>query len=216
MSINQTIKPTMKTLTREEAIKIAEDRNKLGFEGDAFIFEEIKKLVAKHNVKHIVETGTYKGHTTKKLAELCPVMTCEINETYFHEASKNLQGIKNIVMYRGNSVDGLREWLPMHSRDNSKKVLFWLDAHWLDACPLLEELQVIAEVGLKPIICIHDFKVPGFEKDLGFDSHKGKDFDFEYIKEALLKIYDVEFVYHYNTPETSEGAKRGVIYIEPS
>ena len=41
--------------------------NKKGYEGDENIHEEIKSLVKKFNVKTIIETGTYLGHTTRRL-----------------------------------------------------------------------------------------------------------------------------------------------------
>lgn len=190
------------------------DQNAKGYEGDSFIGLEIAKLVQKFAVKVIIETGTYLGNTTKKLVKFAPVYTVEINEANFNSAKENLGALvpEMVVMKHGNSVDALIEWMPRWS-DLKEQVLLFLDAHWNDYCPLLDELKVIAENGLKPVIVIHDWKVPG-RPDLGFDSYKGQDYTFEWIQESIEKIYGVDgYAYHYN--DEAEGAKRGVIYIYP-
>src|SRR5690606_34701363 len=92
------------------------------------------------------------------------------------------------------------------------KILFFLDAHWQQYNPLLDELKVIAEAGLKPVIVIHDFKVP-FRDDLGYDSYNGQDYDYTWIQDSLHAIYGSNFTTRYNDQAT--GAKRGVIIIEP-
>lgn len=200
-------------MTREQAIKIAMDRNIKGFEGDEFIYNQIKELVNEHDINLIIETGTYYGHTTKRLADLAPVFTVEINKEYYEAANKMLMGLKDkdIKMGLGDSVEYLKRWLPSFFEKN---ILFFLDAHFYDYCPLLDELKSIAESGIKPVIAIHDFKVPN--KNFGFDSWNGKDFDFDFIKPSLELIYGKDgFDYFYNS-ETSEGsANRGVIYVVP-
>lgn len=197
-------------MTREEAIKIAEDRNKLGFEGDHYIEAEIKSLVEKFSITHIIETGTYKGRTTAKFAEMCRTLTLEINPEYFKEAKQNLQNNPNVLMYLGDSVKGLTEYLPSCTKES---LLFFLDAHWNDYCPLLDELKLIAQNGLKPVIVIHDFYVPD-RPELGYDSYKGQRFDLEWIKPSLEAIYGEGVFIQYNSKAT--GAMRGVIYITPS
>jgi hypothetical protein len=92
-----------------------------------------------------------------------------------------------------------------------KKVLLFLDAHWEASCPLLDELAAIAESGMKPIIAIHDFKVPN--KDFGFDSYNGQDYTWDWIAPSIEKIYGKDFKHYYNT--VAEGAKRGCVFIEP-
>ena len=190
------------------------DQNAKGYEGDSFIGHEIKSLVQRFGVSIIFETGTFLGATTKKLAELAPVYTVEIVPENFEKACANVgDSNKNYVKLKlGNSVDLLKEWLP-NFRLKQDSCLFFLDAHWNDYCPLLDELKVIAENGLKPVIVIHDWKVPG-RPDLGFDSYKGQDYTFEWIQESMEKIYGVDgYSYHYN--DQAEGAKRGVIYLYP-
>lgn len=180
-----------------------DERNSLGFEGDSFIRDEIRRLVRRFNVELIIETGTYHGYTTKRLLEICPnVITIELNTLYLQLASRNLRGTSAKLVH-GDSALVLKDHIPNHNR-----VLFYLDAHWEDNWPLLSELSAIQ--GIKPVIVIHDFKVPG--RDFGFDSYKGQALDFEYIRPHIEAIYGAKgYDYHYNTE--AEGAKQGVIYI---
>jgi hypothetical protein len=91
--------------------------------------------------------------------------------------------------------------------------LFYLDAHSHIETPLLDELKAIAEAEIKPIIVIHDWKIPD-RPDLGYDSYNGQDYTFEWIKPSIEAIYGDEYAYYYNNQ--AEGAKRGVIYIHSS
>lgn len=187
------------------------ERNALGYEGDEFVHGEIKKLVEKFNVNLIIETGTFLGSTTKRLAEFCPVITFEVMEENYNKAVENCRPLTNIYLHLKDSIEGLKEIF--YNNPPQTSTLFFLDAHWWDACPLLDELKVIAENGIKPVIIIHDWKVPG-RPDLGFDSYKGQDFTFEWIEQSLKNIYGDNFSYHYNNE--AAGAKRGLIYIYPN
>lgn len=180
--------------------------NSDGFEGDYFIGSEIKKLVDIFSINHIIETGTFYGATTKKLAALCPTLTMEINPKFTQVDMPN-----NVELFKGDSVIGLKTYLP---KFKDKNVLFYLDAHWEDECPLLEELAAIADITPnKSIIVIHDFQVPN-KSEFGFDSYKGQDFTFDWIQSSLNKIYQGNFKYYYNY--VVAGACRGVIYIFPT
>lgn len=199
-------------LTQEEYIA----QNALGYEGDTFIHDQLQKLCARFKVSHVVETGTYRGATTKKLVTLSgvrSVYTVEVVEENFKVAEKELAEFPNIKPVLGNSVDILNKWL-ITLPNIASGILFFLDAHWEDYNPLLDELKEIADFGLKPVIFIHDFKVPE-RSDLGYDSYKGQDYDFQWIKPSVDRIYGENgYSYHYNSE--ASGAKRGVIYIYPT
>lgn len=188
-------------------------RNQLGYEGDSFIGKEIKKLVETYKINYIVETGTYFGYTTLKLAELSKVTTIEFLHSHYLESQQTFaenETKHQIDLIQGDSASVLNEICP---KIKSNSLLFFLDAHWEKNCPLLDELRIIAENGIKPVICIHDFKVPN-RQDLGYDSYNGQDFEFEWIEKYLNDIYGAkQYEYHYNNE--SEGAMRGVIYIYP-
>ncbi|WP_424100578.1 hypothetical protein [Moorena producens] len=185
-------------------------RNLTGFEGDLYIEEEIKKLVHKLEIKTIIETGTFLGGTTKKLAQIADkVYTIEIDTENIPEATEFLKDSTNVTVMEGSSPELLRDLLKL---DNGN-VLFFLDAHSHIYTPLLDELKAIAETGIKPVIVIHDWKVPN-RPDLGYDSYNGQDYTFEWIKPSIEAIYGNDYIYYYN--DKAEGGKRGVIYIHSS
>ena len=188
-------------------------RNQLGYEGDSFVGIEIKKLIDKFKVTHIIETGTYYGFTTLRLAEFCNVTSIELLQSHFNEAQitfAHYQTPNHIELIQGDTLDVLKRICPT-KKDES--LLFFLDAHWEKHCPLLDELKIIADYKIKPIICIHDFKVPD-RTDLGYDTYEGQDFEYGWIQNHLIAIYgENQFDYHYNNE--TEGAQRGVIYIYP-
>lgn len=176
-----------------------------GYNKDYFIEFEIRKLVAIFSINQIIETGTNHGDTTKELAELCSVLTMEINPEYKYSDMPD-----NIEFFTGDSVEGLKMYL---HRFKEKNVLFYLDAHWRHVCPLLGELSAIADnPPKKSIIVIHDFKVPN-QPDFGFDTYNGQSYTFDWIQPLLNNIYHGNFKYYYNY--VAEGAKRGVIFIFP-
>lgn len=186
------------------------ERNLKGFEGDELIYKEIKKIAKEHHIKVAVESGTYLGGTTKRLAELFThVHSLEIDGTNAIQAIKHTEDCPNVNIYQGNSSTDL---LPLLKDIKQQKVFFFLDAHWLNHCPLLDELAQIAESKKIPFLAVHDFFNPN-HTDFGFDTYNGQRLDFDYIKEALDKIYPLGYQYYYN--ESAQGAKRGIIYILP-
>jgi hypothetical protein len=182
-------------------------RNLAGFEGDFYIGEEIKKLVQKFQINTIIETGTFLGGTTKKLAELAEkVYTIEVDTENIPEAKEFLKDCYNTTVIEGSSPEVVRDLLKL----DHGNLLFFLDAHSHIYTPLLDELAVIAEANIKPVITIHDWKVPN-QPDLGYDSYNGQDYTFEWIQLSIEAIYGDDYAYYYN--DKAEGAKRGVIYI---
>lgn len=188
-----------------------DDRNAQGFEGDEYLGEEIKKLCKRNNVDLIIETGTYRGFTTKRLAEIAETYTVELNRDFFEQSRANIGENPKIKQFCNNTVDFLRTELDLVA---DRKILFFLDAHFYNQpCPLLDELLVIAAKKIKPVIVIHDFVNPNYP-EYGFDSYNGQDFTWEWIKPSIEKIYGEKYSYYYNKKAT--GAKRGVIFISPN
>lgn len=200
---------------------------KYGALDDKFAFEEFKKLIENFKIKRIYETGTYLGWSTIKLSEFnIPVYTIEINNNYIKESYNNLKDKKNVKILCGESSTIL-DSLCTKNEENS---LFFLDAHWNENLPLLNELDVIKKTK-NPVIIIHDFFVPGGSKirskhfngygivdDLsgskfGFDSYGDVILNYDFIKEKLDKIYPNGYDYHYTTE--IDCVDSGLIYIYP-
>jgi predicted O-methyltransferase YrrM len=186
-------------------------QNVAGFESDSILKAHFETLIAKHGIDTIIETGTYMGATTLQFASMVPhVYTIEANKEYHDQAKAKFEG-KNIESFLGSSADILDKVIA--KMPITKKMLFFLDAHWGPNNPLLKELQIIGNAKIKPVIAIHDFKVPG-HPELGFDSYDGQDYEWDWIAASIDALYGTgNYTYHYNT--TAEGASRGVIFIEP-
>lgn len=183
------------------------------FSSDPLNHAEVARLIGKWSVEAAMETGTYHGHTTLALSFLCEfVVTAELDplkaataETLFQSAGRH-----NIRLIRKSSLDAIAE-----VRDELKnhRSLYYLDAHWNDYWPLLDELKAIASItGPKPVIVIHDFQVPG-HPDLSFDTYKGVSLNLDYVSLALDEIYQGRNSIHYNA--LAFGSRRGVLYVEP-
>jgi hypothetical protein len=206
------------------------------FSGDRYLKEEFEKLVKKFKIKNIVETGTFKGDTTKEFSKRVDnVYTIESKKEFYFEAKSKLKNLGNVKGFFGSSPEILKKILP-----NIKgKTLFFLDAHWGYPWPILKELEEISKNKKfkDSIIVIYDFYVPG--KNFGFDYYyhsktkiglfikrgfgflgrllkiplvKKQKLDYPFIKESIEKI-NPNYKYYYNS--IAEGNKRGVIFIHP-
>lgn len=183
------------------------------FNGDIFIEEEFLKLRDRFNIEIIIETGTCFGSTTKFLGNnFKQVVSIEINRQYLDIARALIGAVPNIDTYCGASEKILPEIIQADWKN--KTVMFFLDAHWEAHCPLHDELRIIAEHKLKPVIAIHDFQVPG--EGLSFDSYHGQPFTFEWLKPIFDRIYGENgYDHYYNSVATATEIKVGIIYIIP-
>jgi hypothetical protein len=182
------------------------------FNGDTVLSNTIKDLVKSEGIKNIVETGTYRGYTTKYFGNLAKkVYTIESNSKFYEFAKAKIDMPKNIYFYLGNSWEVLNRLVIPNIKDGS--TLFFLDAHWGNPCPTPLELDIIAKHKIRPFILIHDFKVPN-HPELGWDKYHDFEYTFENIRDKLDKIYGKDgYNYKYNSEAT--GAKRGIIIITP-
>ena len=112
--------------------------------------EIVLELARIGGAKAFVETGTYKGGTTRWAAKhFQTVHTIERAEGLFNQFSSELAQIKGITPHLGDSKDVLPE--VVKSIPNQIAV-HWLDGHWMggatagegDECPVLEELACLA------------------------------------------------------------------------
>lgn len=188
-----------------------EKRNLVGFESDNIMADRIKKLIKDFNIDLVIEGGTYLGGTARRFAMMCKeVCTIEINLEYFTRAKRTLELCHNVTQFFGSTVEILPNILQVYK---NKNILWFCDSHWEQHNPMLEELAIIHKSGIKPVIAIHDFKVPG-HPELGFDTYKDIVYEWEWIRPSIEKIYGVDgYVKEYNS--AAEGAKRGIVYLMP-
>jgi hypothetical protein len=108
------------------------------------------------NLKRAIETGTYRGGSTRILSGLFPsVITIEVVPALARAAETSLAGIAGIDVRQGDSSDVLPRVV-----DAATPTLYWLDGHWSGGvtggaeaeCPVLAEISAIA--GGHPDDCI--------------------------------------------------------------
>jgi hypothetical protein len=195
----------------------------LPFNGDTFVQAEFLKLKKQFNIDRVIETGSCLYSTTKWLGEnFESVKTIEINSQYAERGMHKIKDMENVKAIVGiSSVDWLNQIAAVYEENkdiiHNFKHLFFLDAHWGEECPLLQELEAISKLRTyqPPVIVIHDFKVPN-ESNLGYDSIHGQPFEFDWIKPKLEMIYGVDgYDWYYNSDATATEIKRGLIYITP-
>jgi hypothetical protein len=192
------------------------------FNGDHHIGAEIRKLVAQHQVRSIIETGTWSAHTTREFRTMVPRKVTTIDTTDEHLIGEFGPGAcrdladQSITMVLGNSNQKLAEVLQAHEPDDHP-VFVYLDAHGVGN-PLLEELEALAGEPLcrdRCVIAVHDVMVPG--KPLGYnwvDWGRGAEpLSYDVIAPKLPAIYPNGYCFHYN--DIAEGCQRGIIYIYP-
>jgi predicted O-methyltransferase YrrM len=195
----------------------------LPFNSDFYVMYEVKYLIDQVNIKYGIETGTYKGSTSLFLSQvLSKVYTVEINDNYFNEAKNNFEKLKlnNIHQYKGSSDKVFETLLPIVKKEldenKEKYVLFYLDAHWNDYWPLLDELDLISKYfSDRAIIIIDDIQVPN--KPFGFDYYKNQPNNFDFVKDKVEKVYPSGYTYWYNSKclLLSHTATAGKLYIVP-
>lgn len=191
-----------------------EERNLKGFEADSFLKERVAEVIKEKGIKRVIECGTFLGGTTMQLAKMVPAVdTIEINDEYFRRASQNIIHAEggNVMAWKGNSLDILPKLLPSVI---AEETMFFLDDHWYEQNPLIEQLEMFAEWKLKPAaILIHDFKVPG-HPELGFDTYENIVYEWDWIAESVEKVYGKDgYAIEYNSK--ANGAMRGVLWIFP-
>lgn len=184
------------------------------FNGDGYVAAEVLRLRDRHGVERAVETGTCLGSTTWWLSEnfVGGAASIEADEQHHRLAKERLRD-QVVLLRHARSEDALPR-LMREAKDMEGGTLCFLDAHWGQHNPLLQELAAIAAAGVRPVIVIHDFQVPD-HPELGFDHFPdGRPINIDLVKSSMDRIYgEGKWSHHTNT--VAEGAMRGVGYFEP-
>lgn len=181
------------------------------FNGDDLLCEEFLKLRDRYNIKTVIELGSAVGGTTAWLCEnFRIVVTIEVNHIYRDISLKRISKYKNVLSLLGSSVDLLADVLSGVTNDT----IIFIDSHWGANNPLLQELSIIKNSGIKPILVLHDFKNPG-NTSLQFDVYPQENiiYEWDWIKGYIESIYGDEYTKYHN--RLANGAMVGVIIIIP-
>lgn len=110
-----------------------------------------------------IETGTYLGAGTRRLARIFPkVDTIEVQESLAAGARSELANLRHVTVHAGSSRDVLPKLV-----DAATPALYWLDGHWSggmtggaeDQCPVLAEVEAIAAGHPDDAILIDDARL---------------------------------------------------------
>lgn len=205
---------------------------------DPHAHDAFKEFQAKYRFNTIVETGTHMGegslHCSLYRDKVC---TIEMNPAFRMAAMRNMlfngymlstmsgdgepdsftfvrhepRRRKEIHTFLGNSPDVIGAILA--SGRFPRPFLFFLDAHWHDYWPLLDELRMIHRYGMSDsCIVIHDFQVPG--KPFGYDSYHGQPLNLDYVREDLFRI-NPKYKTFYNEKASADSTGRGILFVVP-
>lgn len=179
------------------------------FNGQKIRRQIFKDIIEYCGVKHIYETGSFRGNTTLYMHQNSNLKVDSVEAiTVFYRYSK-LRFLFNsdIAIHRGDSREILRKLI---TRDSNEPLFFYLDAHWAEDLPLAEEIEIIFSRLSNAIILVDDFKV---ENDNGYtydDYGPGKVLNLEYIEGSLGNS---AFIFFPISSENETDPKRGCVAI---
>jgi len=179
--------------------------------GQAHRQRMVREIVERLDPAWIVETGTFRGTSTEFFASLTsrPVFTVELDRQYYLFSKWSLRKHPHVEVRLGDSVSFLRELVGRAPR--SATVFFYLDAHWYDHLPLLEELRIVFGGVDDAVVMIDDFQVPG-DAGYGFDDYGAAG---RLTLDYLEPLKDLDFaIYGPSLPSSAEtGARRGSVVL---
>lgn len=171
--------------------------------------ELFEDLLRRHPFRLIVETGTFRGTTTRYFAEHAPrVITVEVVPRLYEFARLSLRNLPNVELVCGDSRHALGR-LAKDTRLTSAATIFYLDAHATDDLPLADELRIIADAWSEALVMVDDFAVPG-DTGYGFDDYGPT----RRLTEALLPCEHMpgwEIFYPKAESSQETGARRGTL-----
>ena len=131
------------------------------FHGDRCYQQLVRSICSHFPITSFVETGTYLGDTTEYMANTItlPIYTSEVNEKFFQFAAERLKRYENVRASLASSEQVVRQAIEQNLL--GPMPFFYLDAHWYDYWPLLDEIELIASRVPRCIVVIDDFQVPG-------------------------------------------------------
>ena len=161
----------------------------------------------------VIETGTYRALTTMHLRRISSarIATIEVNPRYFEYSRRRLARFERVSQFLGHSpvvLDRLRqdvEW-------QAEPAFFYLDAHWLDDLPLVDELHVVRQGWRAFAALIDDFRVDG---DGGYyydDYGAGKTLALPLIA-AVPELADLRVFWPAAPARLETGARRGWVVV---
>lgn len=179
----------------------------VGFNKDSIRAVIIESLAKAHRATVFVETGTYHGATALCACRyLClPVYSCEISFKRFALSKLVTIGERNVRISWDSSTDFIRRLVGRRLVEG--RPLFYLDAHWEQHLPLVDEIALITQMKQFAVI-IDDFSVPSIE-DFGHDNYNELPLGTDLIRDTLLSGGISKCYFPNYSPSIETGLRRG-------
>lgn len=132
----------------------------------------IESVLRSYPFDLVIETGTYRGTTTKRLRNLtsAPIITIEISKRYYEYARRRFARDSDIRVVHGDSATEIRRVAAAPTHNGHGSVFAYLDAHWGQSVPTRWEMLELFSHWESVCIVIDDFKVPG-DPGYGYDDY---------------------------------------------
>jgi predicted O-methyltransferase YrrM len=196
-------------------IRYPEYKNSWGgpFNGQKIRQQIFLQIIINFKFDKIVETGTYRGCTTEFMSKhfSSKIFTVESNKRSYGFSRLRFLFNNKIIVIQNDSRKFLNQ-IFNNANLKEKYIFIYLDAHWEDDLPLIEELQIIFNHSQNSIVMIDDFQVPndkGYEYD---DYGPGK----RLTVELLNEINNIYKFFPSQSSDKETGARRGSIVLTNS
>jgi hypothetical protein len=185
------------------------------FNGQEFRQKIFQQIISAFEFDYIVETGTFRGTTTRFMSRHFSkdIYTVESNRRSYGYSKLRFLFNSSIRVSHGDSRTFLRN-LAVTSNFPLKTIFFYLDAHWHEDLPLLEELECIFTTCPQAVVMIDDFKVPD-DDGYGYDEY-GSDHSLTTDYLSQLSAYPSWYFFPVMHSSLETGKKRGCIVITNS
>lgn len=132
----------------------------------------VERLIRDLEIVRIVEAGSFRGTTTEYFGSFgLPVLGIEINPRFHAFSRRRLRHLGHVEVHLGDAPRVLAA-LADEGVFGVGRTFFYLDDHWLDELPLLDDLRVIFGRVPGHVVLVDDFRVPG-DDGYGFDRYAG-------------------------------------------
>lgn len=163
----------------------------MGAYRDQYLLEKTLELKEKYNSKIFIETGTADGDSMVILHNhFDELYSCENTKKGYELSQLNTIECRNVHIFNQDSILFMEDMCDIFQ--DRKDLIFFLDAHFGDYSPLLDELEAINKYKITCPIIIHDFYVPDENGNAKFlyDKYTGGNLDFNYVKDKIDKIFN--------------------------
>jgi len=161
----------------------------------------------------IIETGTYRALTTMHLRSVSavPIATVEVNKRYLDYSRRRLRKFDSVHQFLGHSPEVLQK-LRRDAVWQVQPCFFYLDAHWLNDLPLLDELHEIRQGWTDFAALIDDFRVDGDEGYQYDDYGPGKTLELSLLA-GVEELADLSVFWPAASSGKETGARRGWVVV---